>query len=131
MIEQAIAKHGGEGQDEGPLINRYVRRIARLIGIPAFALMLSGLIVEAVNSHAKAGAHFPGPHVMAFTRLSSVSGFSANWLLSVGLLGLCLVPVANIAVILAHHVAGRRWVEAAVSLLVAGILLLSLLLGKG
>jgi hypothetical protein len=131
VIEQAIARHGGQRGDEGRLVSRYVRRIARLIGIPSFGLMLAGLVVEAVNTLAGARARFPGPPVAPFASLFDLSGLSANWLLSIGLLGLCLAPVVNILAILVHHLRARHWIEAAVSLLVIGILLLSLLLGKG
>ncbi|MCU0508162.1 MAG: DUF1634 domain-containing protein [Anaerolineae bacterium] len=101
-----------------------LQRIARVVVIPAAALMLAGLVAFAVT--AQGGE----PAVLPLSALFSRAAVSPVGAMSVGLLALVLLPVINVLYILADRVATKRWLDAAAATLVAGILILGIFLGR-
>lgn len=122
--------------DPATRTSRIIRRISRLVALPALLLMLGGLLLYAVSQPDR-GTRLPGPPSINLGELlnfgAPIGGavWAANLMMSLGLLGLALVPGITVAFILIEHLRGRRWQDAIVALVVVGVLTLSVFLGKG
>jgi hypothetical protein len=111
-----------------------VRRVARMVAVPALLLMLGGLLAYGIGSRqflAFGWGALPGPAAGSLGQLTrsgrSLSGEAA---MSLGLLALALVPAITVCVILLDYLRSRRWKDAAVAASVVAIMALSAILGK-
>jgi hypothetical protein len=111
-----------------------VRRVARVVAVPALVLMLGGLLAYGISSGQlleRGEASLPGPGVESLALLTgSGSPLAGGAAMSVGLLALALTPVITVFWILIGYLRGRRWREAAVAATIVAIMALSAVLGK-
>lgn len=126
MLEELIAERSRK-QDHGRRIALRLQRIARMIVAPAAALMLSGLVLYAASDATAA----PGAaSVVGLNEILTRAVLSPLGAMSVGVLALALLPMVNVLYILADSVIVKRWADAVVAAIVAGILILGLILGR-
>jgi uncharacterized membrane protein YjjB (DUF3815 family) len=135
MVEDTIAAHTGDTrQSYGRRVALIVRRVARIVAVPALLLMFGGLLAYGVSSGLlldRGGAGLPGPGVGSLTRLIGPGYILAGeTAMSLGLLALALAPAITVFVILVDQLRSRRWKEAAVAASVVAIMALSAVLGK-
>ncbi len=135
MVEDTIAAHTGDTrQSYGRRVALIVRRVARIVAVPALLLMFGGLLAYGVSSGLlldRGGAGLPGPGVGSLTRLIGPGYiFSGETAMSLGLLALALAPAITVFLILVDQLRSRRWKEAAVAASVVAIMALSAVLGK-
>lgn len=128
---------GGTGAAEqayGQRVAWTVCRVARLVAVPALALMLGGLLAYGIESSQlllRAPRGWPGPQSVPLGQLTAVSQLvTAEGAMSLGLLALALVPTITVLTILVDHLRDKRWSEAAVAAVVIGIMTLSAVLGR-
>lgn len=132
MLDRLISERAGAGSAAfGVRVGRIVQRVSRAVALPALALMLGGLLLFALEHQATSlEPDWLLQHpVLPLRALASRALFSPTGLMSAGLLALALVPMVTVLLIFVQAVKIQRWQEAAVALLVSGILVLSLLLG--
>lgn len=99
-----------------------------MIVAPASALMVLGLVwYAAVNGAPTAPA---GHSVVHLNELFTRAVATPLGAMSMGLLALALLPMVNVLYILADSLIVKRWADAAVAAVVAGILILGLILGR-
>jgi uncharacterized membrane protein len=108
------------------LVALRLQRIARVIVVPASALMLAGLVAFAVTG--APGAADGG--VIPLSELFGRAALTPFGAMSAGLLMLGLLPVVNVLYILFDRIATRRWLDVAAAAVVAAILMLSIFLGR-
>lgn len=101
-----------------------LQRIARVVVVPAAALMLAGLVAFAVTEASGQTG------VLPITALFSRAALSPAGAMSIGLLALVALPVINVLYILADRIATKRWLDAVAATLVAAILILGIFLGR-
>lgn len=128
MLDRIIAERTSKQQ-----VMRAVQRVARTVALPALGLMLGGLLAHAVQvARAVDGAsrRLPGPNAVPVEQLlRPVTWLSSSGAMSLGLLGLTLVPGITVVWILVGHLRARRWFEALVAAAVAAILTFSIFMG--
>jgi hypothetical protein len=111
-----------------------VRRVARMVAIPALLLMLGGLLAHGLSRgglFAGSAVGLPGPDVESLAQRTDGGRLLASGAaMSVGLLALALIPVITVSWILIDYLRSRRWREAAVAATVVAIMALSAVLGK-
>jgi hypothetical protein len=136
MLDDIISTHAGNAaQTYGRRVALIVRRVARIVAVPALLLMLGGLLAYSISSGqllGRAWAGFPGPGTVVLVHPGGLSErlFSGEAAMSLGLLALALVPAITVFLILVDHLRGRRWKEAVVAASVVAIMALSAVLGK-
>jgi uncharacterized membrane protein len=108
------------------LVALRLQRIARVVAIPAGALMLLGLVVFGLTNGGADG----DAAVIPLAALFSGDALSPVGAMSAGLLALGLLPVVNVLYILVDRVVTKRWLDVAAAALVAAILILSIFLGR-
>lgn len=111
-----------------------VRRVARVVAVPALLLMLGGLLAYGIGSRqflALGWGVLPGPTAGSLGQLTR-SGrlLSGQAAMNLGLLALALVPAITVCLILLDYLRGRRWKDAVVAASVVAIMALSAILGK-
>ena len=114
--------------DHNRRIARNVQRIARIVAIPAAALMLTGLVAFLARGGAPGGPL--GQRVVPLSSLFSRTTLTPIGAMSVGLLALSLLPMVTVLYILADTLVHRRWTDAAAAGAVAAILTIGILLGR-
>lgn len=111
-----------------------VRRVARMVAIPALLLMLGGLLAHGLSRgwlFAVSAVGLPGPDVESLAqRTDGGRLWASGAAVSVGLLALALIPVITVSWILIDYLRSRRWREAIVAAIVVAIMALSAVLGK-
>ncbi len=127
MLDDVIAARTGT-EDHNQRIARNVQRIARVVAIPAAALMLTGLVAFVVRGNA--GGSLLGQSVVPLNSLFSRTVLTPVGAMSVGLLALALLPMVNVLYILVDSLVHRRWSDAAAAGAVAAILTIGILLGR-
>lgn len=127
MVEDVIAARTG-GQDHNRRIARNVQRITRFVVIPAAALMLTGLGAFLLNGGIRRA--MLDQKVTPLSALFERATVSPLGAMSIGLLALALLPMANVLYILGDSLVYKRWSDAAAAGAVAAILILSLILGR-
>lgn len=127
MLDELIAARSGK-QDHGRRIALRLQRIARVVVAPASALMLLGLAWYALANGAPSGPG--GQSVIQLNQILTRAVVTPLGAMSVGLLALALLPMANVLYILVDSLRVRRWADAGVAAVVAGILILGLILGR-
>jgi hypothetical protein len=135
VLDDVISTHAADRtQADGRRAALIVRRVARLLSVPALLLMLGGLLAYGIGSGhllARSGAVLPGPAVGNLTQLTGGGRlFAGGTAMSLGLLGLALGPAITVFVILVDYLRVRRWKEAAVAAAVVAIMAFSAILGK-
>lgn len=135
MLEDTISTpRGDHGQSYGRRVALIVRRVARIVAVPALLLMLGGLLVYGVSSGQlieRGDAGLPGSGLEDLSRpIGPGNRFSGETAMSLGLLALALTPAITVFLILVDHLRGRRWKDAVVAASVVGIMALSAVLGK-
>ena len=141
MLADIISANTGDtGQAHGRRVALIVRRVARIVAVPALLLMLGGLLAYGIGSGwllRQAWAGLPGPGTVVLIRpgdppghLFSGEAASGEAAMSLGLLALALVPAITVFLILLDHLRDRRWKEAAVAASVVAIMAFSAVLGK-
>jgi hypothetical protein len=111
-----------------------VRRLTRVVAVPAMAAMFGGLIVTMLTGFAPplgspAGA-LPGPSALSLTALAQPGAIlSGRGAMSAGMVALAALPAIIVLFILVGHLRARRWTEAAVAAGVIGVLALSAVVG--
>ena len=127
MLDELIAARSAR-QDHGRRIALRLQRIARVVVMPASALMMLGLIwYAAVNGAPTAPA---GHSVTRLNELFTRTALTPLGAMSAGLLALALLPMVNVLYILLDSLLVKRWADAAVAAVVAGILILGIILGR-
>jgi hypothetical protein len=134
MLDQVIAARSGRQRPSyGQRVGLILQRVSRIVAVPALLLMLGGLLLFAIT-HAEAASLEPGwllaDAALAPGAFFSRQVFSATGMMSAGLLALAFVPLVTVLLIVGDTVRTRRWQETTVALAVAGILLLSIFLGR-
>ena len=146
MLDDIISANTGDtGQAHGRRVALIVRRVARIVAVPALLLMLGGLLAYGIGSGwllRQAWAGLPGPGTVVLIRPGDPPGHlfsgeaasgeaaSGEAAMSLGLLALALVPAITVFLILLDHLRDRRWKEAAVAASVVAIMAFSAVLGK-
>jgi len=146
MLADIISANTGDtGQAHGRRVALIVRRVARIVAVPALLLMLGGLLAYGIGSGwllRQAWAGLPGPGTVVLIRPGDPPGHlfsgeaasgeaaSGEAAMSLGLLALALVPAITVFLILLDHLRDRRWKEAAVAASVVAIMAFSAVLGK-
>ena len=126
MLDDLIAERSRK-QDHGRRVARRLQLIARIVVVPAAAVMVLGLIWFAASTGgADGGAH----SVVSLRAVFSRSVMTPIGAMSAGLLALALLPVINVLYILVDSLIVKRWTDAAAAAAVAGILILSMILGR-
>lgn len=111
-----------------------VRRLARVVAVPAFAAMLGGLILMlvtdlALDEAARMNA-LPGPAAVSVVHLTHPAAIaSGQSAVSLGLLALAALPAMTVLFILVRHLISGRWVDAGVTAALLAVLTLSVLIG--
>ena len=126
---------GDDSQSYGARVARIVRRVARVVAVPALLLMFGGLLLYGISSGwflERPRSGLPGPAATSWLRSDHPLAHlrSGEAAMGLGLLALALVPVITVSLILFDHVRDRRWKEAAVAASVVAIMALSAILGK-
>lgn len=127
MLDELIAARTGT-RDHGRRIALRLQRIARIVVAPAAALMVFGLAWYALVNGAPTGPG--GQSVIQLNEILTRAVVTPLGAMSVGLLALALLPMANVLYILVDSLLARRWADAGVAAVVAGILILGLILGR-
>jgi uncharacterized membrane protein len=136
MLDDNVAAYaGGDGQSYGARVALIVRRVARVVAVPALLLMFGGLLLYGISSGwllERLRVDLPGPNATSWLRSDDLlarlrSGEAA---MGLGLLALALVPVMTVSLILLDHLRDRRWREAAVAASVVAIMVFSAILGE-
>lgn len=126
MLDELIAQRS-QKQDHGRHVALRLQRIARLVVVPASALMLLGLAWYAVSDATVA----PGKtSVVGLNEVFSRAILTPVGAMSIGLLALALLPMVNVLYILFDSITVKRWADAAVAAVVAAILILGIILGR-
>jgi len=130
LLENIIAEHGSmPTQNYRRRIAMTVRRVSRIIALPALVAMVGGLSaywLTATTHPSGISTSLPGPATVPFSELTRPSTLlSALGAMSFGLLALALLPATTVLLILIDHLRGRRWVDVVVAAGVLGILILS------
>jgi hypothetical protein len=126
MLDDLIASRTGD-QDHNRRVALAIQRIARLVVVPAAAIMFGGLIAF----EAKGGltGDLLSQSVIPLGSIFSRATLSPLGAMSVGLLALALLPMASVLYILADSLTHRRWSDAGAAGAVAAILILGIILG--
>lgn len=127
MLDDLIRERT-QAQDYNRRIAVNVQRIARLVAIPAAALMLLGLI--AFDAGANGGGRLLDQSVVPLRSLFTRPTVSPVGAMSVGLLALALLPVISVWYILIDSLSHRRYSDAAAAAAVAAVLLVGIFLGR-
>ena len=112
-----------------------VRRVGRVVAVPALLLMFGGLLMYGISSGwlpEQLRIGLPGPDATSWLRSDDTLAHlrSGEAAMGLGLLALALVPVITVSLILLNHLRDRRWKEAAVAASIVAIMALSAILGK-
>ena len=126
MLDEMIAARTAS-QDHNRRVALAIQRLARVVVIPAAAIMFGGLIAFEARGGVTGDLleHAVIPLRSIFSR-ATVSPLGA---MSVGLLALALLPMANVVYILVDSLLHRRWSDAGAAAAVATILIIGILLG--
>ena len=117
-----------------PTVALTVRRLARVVAVPAFAAMLGGLGLmlaadPATEEPAPANA-LPGPSAVSLYDLTQPAAIvSGETAVSLGLLALAALPAMTVLFILVRHLIGGRWADAVVTAVLLAVLALGVLVG--
>jgi hypothetical protein len=135
LDDNVTACAGGGGQSYGARVALIVRRVARVVAVPALLLSFGGLLMYGFSSGwllERLRIGLPGPDATSWLRSdNSVARLrSGEAAMGLGLLALALVPVITVSLILLGHLRDRCWKEAAVAASVVAIMALSAILGK-
>ena len=135
LDDNVAARAGGDGQSYGARVALIVRRVARVVAVPALLLMFGGLLLYGISSGwllERLRVGLPGSDATSWLRSDNPLARlrSGEVAMGLGLLGLALVPVITVSLILFDHLRDRRWKEAAVAASVVAIMALSAILGK-
>ena len=136
MLDDNVAARAGDNsQSYGARVALIVRRVARVVAVPALFLMFGGLLLYGISSGwflERLQSGLPGPDatsgLLSDNPLARLRSGEAA--MGLGLLALALVPVITVSLILLDHLRDRRWKEAAVAASVVAIMALSAILGK-
>jgi len=136
MLDDSGAPRAGEGgQSYGYRVALIVRRVARVMAVPALLLMFGGMLMYGVSSGLfldRLRISLPGPGATPWLQPDDppVRLLSGEAAMGLGLLALALVPAITVCLILLDHLRDRRWKEAAVAASIVAIMALSAILGK-
>ncbi len=119
---------------QDPTVALTVRRLARMVAVPAFAAMLGGLALMLAADLAPEGPApanaLPGPSAVALCDLTQPAAMiSGQTAVSLGLLALAALPAMTVLFILVRHLIAGRWVDAVVTAILLAVLTLSVLVG--
>ena len=126
VLDDLIAKRAGE-QDQARRIARNIQRIARLVAIPAALIMLAGMI--AFELRGGLTGELLSQAVIPLRAILSRAALSPIGAMSIGLLALSLLPMANVLYILVDSLLHGHWKDAGAAAAVAAILTLGIILG--
>ncbi len=126
MLDDLIAARTG-ARDHGRRIAVTLQRLARFVVIPAAAVMLLGLLLFELRGEPIGDPLSHG--VIPLRAIFSQAVLSPLGAMSLGLLALALLPVANVLFILADGLRHKRWSDAGAAAAVAAILILGIFLG--
>jgi hypothetical protein len=123
-----------ERSRQDPHIALMVRRLTRVVSVPAMAAMFGGLIVTLLLDIAPPLSSFteglPGPSAMSLADLAQPgAALSGRGAMSVGMVALAVLPAIIVLFILVSHLRARRWTEVAVAAAVIAVLALSAVVG--
>jgi hypothetical protein len=119
---------------QDPHIALMVRRLTRVVAVPAMAAMFGGLLVTLLVDTAPPLSSFteglPGPAALSLTDLAQPgAALSGRGAMSVGMVALATLPAIIVLFILVSQLRARRWKEVAVAAGVIGVLALSAVVG--
>jgi hypothetical protein len=119
---------------QDPQIALMVRRLTRVVAVPAMAAMFGGLIVTLFMGLTPPLSNFagglPGPSALSLADLAQPgAALSGRGAMSAGMVALAALPAIIVLFILVGQLRARRWIEAAVAAGVIGVLALSAIVG--
>lgn len=119
---------------QDPHIALMVRRLTRVVAVPAMTAMFGGLIVTLLVDIAPPLSNFteglPGPAALSLTNLAQPgASLSGRGAMSAGMVALATLPAIIVLFILISQLRARHWKEAAVAAGVIAVLALSAIVG--
>lgn len=113
---------------QDPTVALTVRRLARIVAVPAFCVMLGGLALALATGLAPTIGELPGPSTIPFAHMAQPTALaSGQTAMSLGLLALAALPAMSVMFILARYLKTRRWMDAIVTAALLAILAVSAL----
>jgi len=119
---------------QDPQIALMVRRLTRVVAVPAMIAMFGGLIVTLLLGFepqlGNPAGELPGPSALSLTDLAQPgAALSGRGAMSAGMVALAALPAIIVLFILVGQLRARRWTEAAVAAGVIAVLALSAIVG--
>ena len=119
---------------QDPQIALMVRRLTRVVAVPAMIAMFGGLIVTLLLGFepqlGNPAGELPGPAALSLTDLAQPgAAVSSRGVMSAGMVALAALPAIIVLFILVGQLRARRWTEAAVAAGVIAVLALSAVVG--
>jgi len=132
-LDELIAARTAQPRQD-PQIALMVRRLTRMVAVPAMTAMFGGLIATLLIGFAprlgNPAGELPGPSALSLTDLAQPGAtLSGRGAMSVGIVALAALPAIIVLFILVDQLRARRWTEAAVAAGVIGVLALSAVVG--
>jgi len=119
-------------QQQDPTVPLTVRRLARVVAVPAFSAMLSGLILTLATGLTPNAltptVKLPGPSAVTLDQMAQPAAITSGQTpMSLGLLALAILPALTVLFILTRHLIAHRWKEAAIATVLLAVLTFSVL----
>lgn len=126
MLDDLIESRTSSG-DHSRRVALAIQRLARFVVIPAATIMLGGLV--ALYTKGGLTGDLLGQAVVPLESILSQAVLSPHGAMSLGLLALALLPMANVLYILVDSLRHKHWSDAGVAAAVAAILITGIILG--